>query len=98
MDDIFSLRHHPGAVLIVGGGPDAIECAGLLCGLNISVTIMSRSPVLKGYDRRMATLILETLHSRGVKIMIGWVSVGYSIDLNYTTHVRRETIYDNNIN
>jgi len=72
VDDVFSHRNPPGRVLIVGGGHDAIECAGLLCSLNIEVTLMSRSQALKGFDRRMVTLILETLHSRGVKIMVGW--------------------------
>jgi pyruvate/2-oxoglutarate dehydrogenase complex dihydrolipoamide dehydrogenase (E3) component len=40
--------------------------------LNIEVTLMSRSLALKDFDKKMTTLLLEMLHSRGLQLMIGY--------------------------
>ncbi|XP_012063791.1 PREDICTED: thioredoxin reductase 2, mitochondrial isoform X1 [Atta cephalotes] len=66
-DDIFSLERAPGKTLIIGAGYIGLECAGFLNGLGYDTTIIIRSVVLRGFDRQMATHIVEEMQQRGVK-------------------------------
>ena len=50
-DDIFTLDHLPGSILIQGGGFIACEMASILAGLGVAVTMVHRGPqILRGFD------------------------------------------------
>lgn len=68
-DDLFSLEKAPGKTLIVGGSYVALECAGLLRGLGMDVTVMVRSILLRGFDQQMAEMIGDHMKSIGVRFI-----------------------------
>ena len=65
-DDLFGLEEAPGKTLIVGASYIALECAGILHGLGMTVDIAMRSIPLRGFDRDMADRVQEDLQSRGL--------------------------------
>jgi len=71
-DDIFSLRRHPGKVLVVGGSYIALETAGFLHEIGIDVEVAVRSCVLRGFDRQCADKVEETMRNIGVKFLKGY--------------------------
>lgn len=68
-DDIFSLRYHPGKVVIVGASYIALETAGFLSGLGIDVAVIVRSQLLRGFDQQMAEKVGEVLENHGVQLI-----------------------------
>lgn len=68
-DDLFSLKKSPGKTLIVGASYIALECAGLLAGLGIDVTVMVRSIFLRGFDQEMANKIADYMEQHHVKFI-----------------------------
>uniref|UniRef100_A0A8C4Q2G5 Thioredoxin reductase 1, cytoplasmic n=1 Tax=Eptatretus burgeri TaxID=7764 RepID=A0A8C4Q2G5_EPTBU len=56
-DDLFSLPYCPGETLVVGASYVALECAGFLSSLGLSVTVMIRSILLRGFDQQLADLV-----------------------------------------
>eukprot|EP00466_Bigelowiella_natans_P020041 jgi/Bigna1/52445/estExt_Genewise1Plus.C_80086 len=69
-DDIFSLRRHPGKVLVVGGSYIALETAGFLHEIGIDVEVAVRSCVLRGFDRQCADKVEETMQQLSVQFEI----------------------------
>ena len=68
-DDIFTLDHLPGSILIQGGGFIACEMASILAGLGVAVTQIHRGPqILRGFDDEARDLIAEALRARGVDL------------------------------
>lgn len=67
-DDLFSLEHSPGKTVVVGASYVALECAGFLSGVNLDVTVLVRSILLRGFDQQMAELIGNDMVTRGIKI------------------------------
>jgi len=68
-DDIFSLPHSPGKVLLVGASYIALECAGFLAAMGLDTTVMVRSIFLRGFDQQMAGKIAEYMEEHGVNMI-----------------------------
>jgi len=68
-DDIFSLPHSPGKVLLVGASYIALECAGFLAAMGLDTTVMVRSILLRGFDQQMAVKIGEFMEEHGVNMV-----------------------------
>jgi len=68
-DDIFSLPHSPGKVLLVGASYIALECAGFCAALGLDTTVMVRSILLRGFDQQMAGKIGEYMEEHGVNMI-----------------------------
>ncbi|KAJ7353844.1 thioredoxin reductase [Desmophyllum pertusum] len=66
-DDLFSLEHSPGKTVVVGASYVALECAGFLSGVNLDVTVLVRSILLRGFDQQMAEKIGDDMINHGVK-------------------------------
>ena len=56
-DDLFSLEHSPGKTVVVGASYVSLECAGFLSGLNLDVTVLVRSILLRGFDQVMFRIL-----------------------------------------
>ena len=50
-DDLFSLEHSPGKTVMIGASYVSLECAGFLRGVNLDVTVLVRSILLRGFDQ-----------------------------------------------
>uniref|UniRef100_A0A8C0D0Z0 thioredoxin-disulfide reductase (NADPH) n=1 Tax=Balaenoptera musculus TaxID=9771 RepID=A0A8C0D0Z0_BALMU len=74
-DDLFSLPYCPGATLVVGASPAALECAGFLAGLGLEVTVMVRSQLLRGFDQEMAEKVGSSMQQLGVRFLRKFVPV-----------------------
>jgi len=68
-DDLFSLPHAPGKVLLVGASYIALECAGFTAGMGYDTTVMVRSIFLRGFDQQMANKIGEYMEEHGVNMV-----------------------------
>ena len=65
--DIFSLKHLPKSMVILGAGPIATEMAQAFCRLGTTVTVVQRSDqILSREDKDMADEVMEVLNSEGV--------------------------------
>ncbi|KAF6201184.1 hypothetical protein GE061_005631 [Apolygus lucorum] len=76
-DDLFSMKHRPGKVLVVGASYVALECAGFLNGLGYDTSVMVRSILLRGFDQQMAEKIEEHMISCGVKFIKNTVPTSF---------------------
>uniref|UniRef100_A0A8C6FY21 thioredoxin-disulfide reductase (NADPH) n=1 Tax=Moschus moschiferus TaxID=68415 RepID=A0A8C6FY21_MOSMO len=74
-DDLFSLPYCPGTTLVVGASYVALECAGILAGLGLDVTVMARSVLLRGFDQEMAEKVGASLQQLGVRFLRKFVPV-----------------------
>jgi len=68
-DDLFSLPHSPGKVLLVGASYIALECAGFCAALGLDTTVMVRSILLRGFDQQMAGKIGDYMEEHGVNMV-----------------------------
>ncbi len=65
--DIFSLGSLPGSMIILGGGPVAIEMAQAFCRLGTAVSVIQRGKqILNREDKDMADLVMNILNREGV--------------------------------
>jgi pyruvate/2-oxoglutarate dehydrogenase complex dihydrolipoamide dehydrogenase (E3) component len=65
--DIFSLDELPKSMIILGGGPIAIEMAQAFCRLGTKVYVIQRSgQILSKEDKDMADLIMDRMSREGV--------------------------------
>ena len=65
--EIFSLKKLPESLIILGGGPIAIEMAQAFCRLGSRVEVIQRSgQILSKEDKDMADLVMERLQEEGV--------------------------------
>ncbi|XP_078298802.1 thioredoxin reductase 3 isoform X2 [Panthera onca] len=74
-DDLFSLPYCPGKTLVVGASYVALECAGVLTGLGLDVTVMVRSVLLRGFDQEMAERVGSYMEQHGVKFLRKFIPV-----------------------
>jgi pyruvate/2-oxoglutarate dehydrogenase complex dihydrolipoamide dehydrogenase (E3) component len=71
-DDVLESASIPGSVIILGGGPTALEFAHFYSGLGAAVTLIQRSPqVLKEMDEDVVKALVEALEERGVRFFCG---------------------------
>ncbi len=69
--EIFSLERLPASMIIIGGGPIAIEMAQAFCRLGSEVSVIHKhSQILVREDRDMADEIMRVLISEGVKFYL----------------------------
>jgi len=65
--NLFSLDTLPGSMIILGGGPIAVEMAQAFCRLGTRVTVIQRSGQILGKeDRDMADIVQQELEREGV--------------------------------
>jgi len=70
--DIFSMDRLPGSMIILGGGPIAIEMAQAFNRLGSRVTVIQRSgQILSKEDRDLADTVMEKLAREGVIFALG---------------------------
>lgn len=53
----------------------ALECAGVLAGLGLDVTVMVRSVLLRGFDQEMAERVGSYMEQHGVKFLRKFIPV-----------------------
>ena len=71
-DDALDAAHVPESMIVLGGGPTAVEFATYYAGLGRRVTIIQRSPhLLTGTDVDVAEALREGLCGRGVEVFTG---------------------------
>ncbi|MDX1776951.1 MAG: FAD-dependent oxidoreductase [Desulfobulbales bacterium] len=77
--DIFSMDELPGSMIILGGGPIAIEMAQAFNRLGTRVTVIQRSrQILSREDTDLANMVMETLIREGVFFVLGSTIVSIS--------------------
>jgi len=70
-DGFFALRARPQRVAVIGGGYIAVELAGVLHALGAAVSVFVRGDrLLHGFDREIATELVEVMRARGVDIVM----------------------------
>ena len=70
--DIFYLDRLPGSMIILGGGPIAIEMAQAFNRLGTSITVIQRSgQILSREDKDLADTVMARLRSEGVFFVLG---------------------------
>ena len=70
--DIFYMDTLPGSMIILGGGPIAIEMAQAFNRLGTKITVIQRSSqILSREDRNMADIVMERLIDEGVYFALG---------------------------
>lgn len=70
--EIFYLDKLPESLIVLGGGPIAIEMAQAFCRLGSKVTVLQRSAqILSKEDKDMADIILKTMADEGVTFHLG---------------------------
>jgi len=71
-ESLFTMERLPQDMLILGGGPIAIEMAQALHRLGCAVTVIQRSAqILSGEDRDMADDLQGILEAEGVRVLTG---------------------------
>lgn len=66
-DGFFDLRACPSRVAVIGGGYIAVELAGVLRALGADVDILTRSPLLRGFDREVADELGQLMAEQGIR-------------------------------
>lgn len=70
--DIFSLTALPASLVVLGGGPVAVEMAQAFCRLGSRVTVVQRSGrILSREDADMAEAVRAALAAEGVQFVLG---------------------------
>ncbi|HOX03117.1 MAG TPA: NAD(P)/FAD-dependent oxidoreductase [Candidatus Paceibacterota bacterium] len=71
-DDILSLQQLPESILVLGGGPVAVELAQFLCRFGAKVSLVQRSPhILRDFDPDAAAVIERVLRKEGIDLYTG---------------------------
>lgn len=69
--DIFYLDKLPASMIVLGGGPVAVEMAQAFCRLGTKVTVVQRSSqILSKEDRDMADIVKQELEKEGVSFQM----------------------------
>jgi len=89
--DIFYMDTLPGSMIILGGGPIAIEMAQAFNRLGTRITVIQRSAqILSREDRDMADTVMERLTDEGVLFALGSTVVSIA-----ETNGSKEVTYKN---
>jgi pyruvate/2-oxoglutarate dehydrogenase complex dihydrolipoamide dehydrogenase (E3) component len=71
-DDALSLRKLPRSVIVLGGGPVAVELAQFLARFDVQVTLLQRSEqLLHDFDTDAATVVDTVLQRDGIRVWKG---------------------------
>lgn len=66
-----AMTQAPGRIAIIGGGVVAVEAATFLHDLGSAVTLLSRGPLLRGFEPFAGELVRDALRDRGVDVREG---------------------------
>jgi pyruvate/2-oxoglutarate dehydrogenase complex dihydrolipoamide dehydrogenase (E3) component len=76
-DDVLDLEDIPSSLIVLGGGPIALEMAHYFGGLGADVTVIQRSPqVLRGVDEDIARVVEGAFRERGIRVFTGTEVLG----------------------
>ncbi len=100
-DNIWSLRHPPEHLLVLGGGPIGCELAQSFARLGIRVTqVELAAQLLPREDADVAQVVQQALKKDGVHILTGWKAVQfneqqgrYAVTLSQGEH-SQELVFD----
>ncbi len=68
-DDVLDKEDIPESIIVLGGGPVALELAYYYTALGVKVTVVQRGPqLLKGMDRDVADALKDALTEKGMQI------------------------------
>jgi pyruvate/2-oxoglutarate dehydrogenase complex dihydrolipoamide dehydrogenase (E3) component len=70
-ETIFAQRERPGHLVIIGGGPIGIEMAQAHRRLGSDVTVIEAAKVLGREDPELASVVIETLTTEGIRLVEG---------------------------
>ncbi|TSA31000.1 MAG: NAD(P)/FAD-dependent oxidoreductase [Verrucomicrobiaceae bacterium] len=71
-DDLLDRESIPDSLIVLGGGPVALEMASYCRAFGAGVTIIQRSPqILRGTDRDCAEALADGLRQDGIKVVTG---------------------------
>jgi len=71
-DDALSLRKLPRSLIVLGGGPVAIELAQFFCRLDVKVTVIQRGEhLLRDFDTDAALVVEKVLRREGIQLWTG---------------------------
>jgi pyruvate/2-oxoglutarate dehydrogenase complex dihydrolipoamide dehydrogenase (E3) component len=71
-DDALSLRTLPRSVIVLGGGPVAVELAQFLGRFDVEVTLLQRSEqLLREFDADAAAVVEKVLQREGIRVWKG---------------------------
>jgi len=71
-DDALSLRSLPRSLIVLGGGPVAVELAQFLSRFDVKVTIVQRSQqLLREFDEDAAVVVEKVLQREGIRVWTG---------------------------
>ncbi|WP_028573561.1 dihydrolipoyl dehydrogenase family protein [Desulfonatronovibrio hydrogenovorans] len=75
--ELFYLDRLPESMIVLGGGPIAVEMAQAMNRLGVKVSVIQRSPqILTREDRDMADQLLQILQAEGVDFYLGASAAG----------------------
>ena len=71
-DDALSLERLPASLIVLGGGPVAVELAQFFRRFDVEVALIQRSGhLLRGFDEDAAAVLEKVLRREGVKLLTG---------------------------
>lgn len=71
-DDAVSLAHLPRSLIVLGGGPTALEFAQFFARFDVKVTLIQRSAqVLRDVDADAAEAVTQALRREGIRVFTG---------------------------
>ena len=77
--EIFSLDKLPTSMIVLGGGPIAMEMAQSFCRLGTRVSVIQRSgQILSKEDKDMADIVMTAMHGEGVTFHLNTSVTGIS--------------------
>lgn len=80
-DTIWSLRTHPGRLLVLGGGPIGCELSQAFQRLGADVTQVEMLPrILNGEDPEVSAFVEAKLRAEGVQVMTGHKVTGFEVE------------------
>ncbi|MGP8200658.1 MAG: dihydrolipoyl dehydrogenase family protein [Limisphaerales bacterium] len=76
-DEALALPRLPKSLIILGGGPVAVELAQFFCRFGVEVTLIQRSPhLLRDCDPDVAQALEEALRREGIRLFTGTKLLG----------------------
>ncbi len=71
-DDALKLTTLPESIIVLGGGPIALEFAQFFARFGVKTTVVQRSPqVLKTFDADAAKSVTQALEDEGIRVIVG---------------------------
>jgi pyruvate/2-oxoglutarate dehydrogenase complex dihydrolipoamide dehydrogenase (E3) component len=76
-DEALSLRKLPGSLIVLGGGPVAVELAQLFCRLDVKVSLIQRGEhLLRDFDTDAVLVVEKVLQREGIRLWRGTNLIG----------------------